>query len=137
MTKKARPWLSLLLALGLLLGLSGAALADHHAVKVAEAPELGKFLTDAKGMTLYWFAKDSQGVSACAGDCLVKWPAYFRAQVAATGGLKAEDFSTITRADGAQQTAYKGKPLYYFFQDKAPGETKGHKVNQVWFVVNP
>ena len=132
-----KPLWPLILALGLTLALSAVVLADHHLVKVAEQPELGKFLTDAKGMALYSFAKDTPGISACSGDCVTKWPLYFREQVAVTPGLKVEDFSTITRADGAKQTAYKGKPLYYFFQDKAPGEVKGHKLNNVWFLINP
>lgn len=135
---KRKPLWPLIVALALTLALSAMVLADHHAVKVAEKPDVGKFITDAKGMTLYWFAKDTPGASACSGDCLTKWPAYFREQVAAADpSLKPGDFTTITRSDGSKQTAYKGKPLYYFFQDQAPGDIKGHKVNNVWFVVAP
>jgi predicted lipoprotein with Yx(FWY)xxD motif len=123
--------------LGLALGLSGLALADNHAVNVKDSPELGKHLVDAKGMTLYWFAKDKAGESACAGDCVAKWPLYYRDKVAAGQGLKAEDFATITRADGAKQTTYRGFPLYYFTPDKAAGEAKGQKMGNVWFVIDP
>jgi predicted lipoprotein with Yx(FWY)xxD motif len=137
MKKFSRILAACALVLGLTLGVSGLALADHHAVNLKDSPELGKYLVDAKGMALYWFNKDKVGESACAGDCVTKWPLYFRESVAAGQGLKAEDFGTITRADGAKQTTYRGYPLYYFFQDKAPGETKGHKVNNVWFVIDP
>jgi predicted lipoprotein with Yx(FWY)xxD motif len=137
MKKQLRVFLACALALGLALGLSGLAAAAHHAVNVKDSPELGKHLVDAKGMTLYWFTKDQAGQSACAGDCLTKWPVYFRDNVAAGQGLKPEDFGTITRADGAKQSTFRGYPLYYFFMDKAAGEAKGHKVNNVWFVIDP
>jgi predicted lipoprotein with Yx(FWY)xxD motif len=137
MRKPLKVLVACALVLGLALGLSGLALADNHAVNVKDSPEHGKYLVDAKGMALYWFNKDKPGASACAGDCLTKWPVYYRDKVAAGQGLKAEDFGTITRADGVKQTTFRGYPLYYFFQDKAPGEAKGHNVNSVWFTIDP
>jgi predicted lipoprotein with Yx(FWY)xxD motif len=116
---------------------AGVALADHHAVKLSEKDGVGKFLTDAGGMTLYTFKKDSPGKSVCVGPCVAKWPPYFRAQVAAPDGVNGQDFATIAREDGAQQTTYKGWPLYYFASDKAPGDLLGQAVGNVWFVANP
>ena len=117
--------------------LAGVALADNHAIKLSEKDGAGKFLTDAKGMTLYVFKKDSPGKSACAGPCVEKWPLYFREKVAVPEGVKAGDFGTITREDGKKQTTYKGWPLYYFAGDKAPGDVKGQGVGNVWYVANP
>ena len=117
--------------------LGGTALADHHAVKVAAAKAGGSYLTDAKGMALYVFKKDAPGKSACAGDCVAKWPLYFREKVGAGGGLKESDFGTITRDDGQKQTTYKGMPLYYFAGDKAANETNGQGVKDVWFLAGP
>ena len=119
------------------LTLGATALADHHTVKVAKNDKLGSYLTDAKGMTLYLFKKDSPGKSACAGDCVAKWPLYFRENVGVSGNLKAGDFGTITREDGQKQTTYKGLPLYYFAADKAPGDTNGQGVRDIWYVVAP
>jgi len=119
------------------LALAGVALADNHATKVAEKAGVGKFLTDAKGMTLYIFKKDSPGKSACAGPCVEKWPLYFREKVAAPDGVKAGDFGTITREDGKKQTTYKGLPLYYFAGDKQSGDVTGQGMGNVWFVANP
>jgi predicted lipoprotein with Yx(FWY)xxD motif len=119
------------------LTLGATALADHHTVKVAKSDKLGSYLTDAKGMTLYLFKKDSPGKSACAGDCVTKWPLYFREKVGVSGNLKEGDFATITREDGQKQTTYKGLPLYYFAADKAPGDTNGQGVRDVWYVVAP
>lgn len=115
----------------------GVAQADHHAVKIAEKEGVGKYLTDAKGMALYWFKKDAPGKSACTGDCVVKWPLYYRESVAPPEGIKAEDFGTITREDGKKQTTFRGYPLYYWFQDSKSGDTSGNKVNNVWFVIDP
>lgn len=119
------------------LALAGAALADNHAIKLSEKDGVGKYFTDAKGMTLYLFRKDSPGKSACEGPCVVKWPLYFREMVAVPEGLNALDFGTITRLDGKRQTTYKGLPLYYFAGDKAPGDVLGQGLGNVWFVVNP
>jgi predicted lipoprotein with Yx(FWY)xxD motif len=113
------------------------AFADNHAVKVASKDKIGSYLTDAKGVTLYIFKKDSPGKSACAGECVAKWPLYYRAQVAATGTLKSADFGSITREDGQKQTTYKGLPLYYFAGDKAAGDTSGQGVRDVWYVAAP
>jgi predicted lipoprotein with Yx(FWY)xxD motif len=120
-----------------ILALATPALADHHTVKIAKNETLGRYLTDAKGMTLYVFKKDSPGKSSCAGDCVTRWPLYFREDVGVAGDLKASDFGTITREDGQKQTTYKGLPLYYFAADKAPGDTKGQAVKDVWFAATP
>lgn len=119
------------------LAFAGTARADHHTVKVAKSEKLGSYLTDAKGMTLYLFKKDSAGKSACAGGCVAKWPIYYREKVGVSGNLKSEDFATISRDDGQKQTTYKGMPLYYFAADKAAGDSTGQGVNDVWFVVAP
>jgi predicted lipoprotein with Yx(FWY)xxD motif len=119
------------------LALAGVALADNHAVKLAEKDGVGKFITDAKGRTLYIFKKDSPGKSACAGPCVEKWPLYFREKVSVPKGLNAGDFGNITREDGKRQTTYKGLPLYYFAGDKAPGDTLGQGLGNVWFAANP
>jgi len=113
------------------------ALAAHNDVKVKTNEKIGIYLTDAKGMTLYQFKKDSPGKSACAGDCLTKWPLYYQEHVAPTGDLKASDFATISREDGKKQTTYKGMPLYYFAGDKAPGDVNGQGARDVWFVAAP
>ena len=61
----------------------------HHEVKTAKGKD-GSHLVDAKGMALYTFKKDSAGKSACAGDCVAKWPIYFQEKVAASGEVKAK-----------------------------------------------
>jgi predicted lipoprotein with Yx(FWY)xxD motif len=120
----------------LALGISSV-MAMHHAVKVQNKEGIGKYFTDTEGKTLYWFKKDAPGKSTCAGPCLEKWPIYYREAVAAPKDIDGKDFATITREDGAKQTTFRGYPLYYWVNDKIPGETNGQSVNGVWFVINP
>ena len=107
------------------------------AVKVASKLGVGRFLTDARGMTLYVFRKDAPGKSACEGPCVAKWPVFFREKVEPSGGPSPSDFGTITRGDGKPQTTYKGLPLYYFADDQAPSDTKGQGFKDVWVVASP
>ena len=51
--------------------------------------------------------------------------------------LNAADFGSITRADGTNQTTWKGWPLYYYASDSAPGQVNGENVQKIWFVVKP
>jgi hypothetical protein len=48
-------------------------------------------------------------------------------------------FGTIKRANGMLQATYKGRPLYTYAGDSAPGQTKGNGLGGIWHVlhVNP
>jgi predicted lipoprotein with Yx(FWY)xxD motif len=88
-------------------------------------------LTGKNGMTLYSFDKDSNGKSACYNQCATIWPP------AAVGDASGKDFGETVRTDGSKQLTYKGKPMYYYINDKKAGDTTGDKVNNVWHVVAP
>ncbi len=93
---------------------------------------LGEVFTDANGMTLYTYDKDTPGKSNCTGLCAVFWPPVMAADTAkSTGG-----FATITRDDGTKQWAYQGKPLYGYLNDAKAGDTSGDGVDGVWHVAN-
>ena len=126
-----------LIAAFVFLAMGKGALAMDHAVQKLTKEGVGSYLADAKGMTLYWFMKDSPGKSACAGPCVEKWPIYFRETVKAGEGLKDGDFGTITREDGKKQSTFRGYPLYYWAGDKAKGYTSARGVNKVWYVIAP
>jgi predicted lipoprotein with Yx(FWY)xxD motif len=54
-------------------------------------------------------------------------------------GVDASKLSTTTRPDGSKQVVYNGWPLYYYDQDKAPGDMKGQAVTSFgapWYVIN-
>ncbi len=114
-----------------LCGLSSLALAADPAKTVDTA--LGKTLADSNGMTLYTFAKDSEGKSACNGPCAQNWPPLMAPASAEPGN----GYTVITRDDGSRQWAYQGKPLYTWIKDTKPGDTTGDGVNQVWHVAKP
>lgn len=106
-------------------------------VRLQTNEKLGKILTDAQGRTLYSFALDVSGQSACSGDCIAKWPVFYKADPSLETGLDPKDFGVITRADGAKQSTYKGWPLYYFQNDAKAGDIKGDSVGGTWFTAKP
>jgi predicted lipoprotein with Yx(FWY)xxD motif len=121
----------------LILAAAAAALAQElpPPLKAAKAGALGTILVGPSGMTLYTFVSDKEdGKSACAGSCARKWPPF---TAAATAPAPRAPLGLITRDDGARQYAWKGKPLYYYADDKKPGDTTGHEVGKSWFVVQP
>lgn len=80
-------------------------------------------LTNAKGLTLYWFALDTSTTSKCNGSCTSFWPP-LKGPVHVTG-IKGT-FGTIKRSDGSVQATFDGHPLYTFKGDKAPGQASGN-----------
>ncbi|MBD0378908.1 hypothetical protein [Paenibacillus sedimenti] len=108
-----------------------------NGISVGTKADLGNFLTDANGMALYYYDKDTKGVSNCSGKCLEKWPLFYAEHLSAPTGVNQADFGTIIRADGKKQTTYKGFPLYYWVDDKKMGDTLGQNVGNVWFVIDP
>jgi predicted lipoprotein with Yx(FWY)xxD motif len=94
---------------------------------------VGTVLTDANGMTLYTFDKDSDGVSACYDQCAANWPPL----TAPADAAAEDDFKPIARTDGSMQWTYYGKPLYLWVKDTNPGDVTGDGVGGVWHVAKP
>ena len=93
-------------------------------------------LTNQAGMTLYTFDRDTagSGKSVCNGPCLGLWPAFSASADAKSSG----DWTVVTRDDGAQQWAYKGKPLYTFSKDAKAGDKTGDGFNNnIWHTAKP
>ena len=118
-------------------GASNAAAAGDLVMLRANGAH-GSMLTDAKGMTLYVFDKDSKDMSTCSGDCLTKWPPFTAVSAAAAmksaAGITGK-LGTIKRADGKFQVTINGMPLYHYYEDEQPGDTKGQAVGDVWWLV--
>jgi len=121
----------------LVLVFAGLARAEGDTPQIKQKEVIGNYLADGKGMTLYYFKKDQKDKNSCTGPCLEKWPVYHGGQIQAPRGSDGKDFGEFTRADGKKQSTFKGWPLYYFAGDKAPGDTKGQGVKDVWYVINP
>jgi predicted lipoprotein with Yx(FWY)xxD motif len=95
-------------------------------------------LTNAQGLTLYYFTADSATQSACSGSCAQMWPPLLStgsggptSSTSLTGKL-----SVQTDANGSQ-IEYNGHPLYIFSGDTAPGQTNGEGLFGMWFVATP
>ena len=101
--------------------------------KVAQTKR-GLVLVDPKGMTLYYFDRDTTGDSStCEGKCTEKF-----APLAAPNNAKASgDFTLITRSDGSKMWAYRYRPLYTSPADKAPGDANGTATTLQWRIARP
>ena len=102
---------------------------------------LGRIVVDSKGRTLYAFARDKNGRSACSGTCATYWPPLLTSgKVRAGHGVKASLLGTTKRGDGKLQVTYNRHPLYTFKLDKKAGQTNGEGLNDfggVWEALSP
>jgi predicted lipoprotein with Yx(FWY)xxD motif len=92
-------------------------------------------LTNATGMTLYYFKPDTATTSACTDGCATTWP-----PLLATGSGNPTSAATlpgtltaVTTANG-NQVEYNGHPLYTYSGDTAAGQTNGEGLFGKWFV---
>lgn len=105
-------------------------------IKVYNAPKLGDILIDDNGMTLYIFVPDDKGSSTCYDACAALWPPFILSPDQ-TLPLSNSHLGVTRRKDNSQQLTYDGWPLYYYSQDKKPGDVKGQGMKDRWYVVNP
>jgi predicted lipoprotein with Yx(FWY)xxD motif len=131
------------LALAGVLALSTVALTPALVQAQDDAPpvstasdDLGTYLVDSAGMTLYYFVPDGPGMSVCEGQCLENWPPLNVEEGAEPTGDDSVSgtLGVITATDGSVQVTYRGRPLYLFVGDAAAGDTNGQGLNDVWFV---
>lgn len=123
--------------LSVFLFLAAALHAESFTVRTVDVPTLGAVLTDAKGMTLYIFGDDKPEMSNCYGDCTTTWPPLLTNKAPTLAPGIPGKLRTILRKDGKQQVTYDGRPLYYYSDDKSPGEARGHGLENKWSVVVP
>jgi len=121
--------------LALILGPCTAQAASSHAAKslvisTAKNSTLGTILVSRT--TVYTLQSNG---TACAAACLKYWPEVLLpkgvTKATAGSGVGAAKLGTIKRAGGALQVSYAGKPLYWFFKDKSPGQVNGD-VTDTW-----
>ena len=107
-------------------------------IKTTSATVNGKsvtILTNAQGMTLYYFKPDTATKSACTGSCASNWPplVFTGSGSPASATALPGTLSVVTDTHG-QQLEYNGHLLYRFSGDTAPGQTHGEGIKGVWFV---
>lgn len=102
---------------------------------VAETAEYGPFIADAEGRALYLLEADSEGTSNCYDACAEVWPPYLAESGNPTAGdpaVQAGLISTFERSDGTTQISYGGHALYYYEDDRGPGQATGQDVTDEW-----
>jgi predicted lipoprotein with Yx(FWY)xxD motif len=127
--------------IGFLVAGSVARSATETNVTVAlRKTALGPILVNSKGRTLYMFAKDRNGKSACNGGCPRFWPPLLsQGKPTAGPGLKPSLLGTTTRSNGSRQVTYNKRPLYTYVLDKRAGQTKGEGISAFgarWYAVS-
>lgn len=117
---------------------SGPTAAAAVGLKTASS-SAGTIVVDANGMSVYFFTKDvkDSGTSACKGACLTMWPPVTSTAATPTAEGVSGTLGTIATPDGAKQVTLNGLPLYYYAQDKKPGDILGQGVSDVWYLADP
>jgi predicted lipoprotein with Yx(FWY)xxD motif len=114
-----------------------------HTVELNATPsaEIGTYVTDGAGRTLYRFDNDSATPprSTCNNDCAAAWPPLL---IKSPGkiypnGINPKIIGYVERADHTCQVTINGHPVYYFVTDTRPGDIDGQGVNGTWFAVSP
>ena len=107
----------------------------------AKDTKLGKILVDEEGHVLYLFEADKSTQSTCSGACAAAWPPVVTTgKPVAEQGAEAAKLGTTSRSDGKTQVTYAGHPLYYYAEDKQPGQANGQgskAFGAEWYVVGP
>ncbi len=79
-------------------------------------------------MPLYVFGGDEHLKSNCDHVCALVWPV-IRAEANDTA---VGEWTAIDRPDGTRQWAYKGRPVYMFYNDE-PGQPRGAGLLEGWY----
>ncbi|GIE99312.1 hypothetical protein [Paractinoplanes rishiriensis] len=110
-------------------------------LNAVENEQIGTYVTDGAGRTLYRFDKDKANPpkSNCNGDCAKAWPPLL---IKSPGkiypkGIDPKLIGYVERKDGTCQVTIDGWPVYYFISDNEPGDLNGQGVNGAWFAIAP
>lgn len=99
-----------------------AATAGAYTIDTSYDGEVGVYLIDEDGLTLYYYDGDDPKKSNVDHD---DWdPFYSSEDIDLPSDLDRDDFDTITRDDGRDQTTYKDWPLY-LYSNSDPGDVSG------------
>lgn len=117
------------LALSVVAITSTGAVTSHSLKKVVistlKTSQFGTILVSGK--TVY---KLKPSTTACTSACLKIWPELLLpvgvTKATAGTGVNAAKLGTVMRAGGRLQVTYAGLALYWFVNDKVPGQVKGN-----------
>ena len=95
-------------------------------------------LTNAQGITLYYFTPDTATRAACTGTCAGIWPPLlFTGTGSPTSATSLSGTLSVVTDDNGQQVEYNGHLLYTYSKDTAPDQTNGEGIKGKWFVATP
>lgn len=95
------------------------------------------YLTDAEGRSLYIYLRDAPNESSCYDQCAVNWPPLLVGGEPIAGpGVVASLLGTTQRSDGSVQLTFNGWPLYHHARDLSFGQTFGHGLGDIFYLIN-
>ena len=124
------------------LGVGAAWAVTAPIIKSSKNASLGPIVVNAAGLTLYAASSERNGKLTCTGNCVYFWfPVIWKGKGKPTlgPGLSAAKIGTIKRANGALQVTYNKLPLYRYYLDRKPGQTKGQGVKDpagTWYAIS-
>ncbi|MFF6829810.1 hypothetical protein [Streptomyces longwoodensis] len=116
----------------------GMGMVSTNMLMAKKMSGMGTVVTDAKGWTLYRYAKDqaSPSMSMCTDSCAQTWMPVMADGSVQAMGLQAKA-GTVTRSDGMKQVTLAGWPLYRYMGDTKAGEMNGQGKSGAWYAVTP
>jgi predicted lipoprotein with Yx(FWY)xxD motif len=84
-------------------------------------------MADQHGFTLYAFSADQPRRSQCTKECARRWRPVVSSggKPQAGAGVNLPSIGSMLRDDGSFQVTFNDVPLYYFVDDKKPGDENG------------
>lgn len=116
----------------------------HIVTNYGSSQEHGKYLTDTKGMTLYFLSTNSTSEKACDYRCLKYWKPFIT-DLVKNGDVSfmskkynlGNKISIVKRSDGLFQYAHDDNLLYRFVGDEKNGDMVGlNYPDKNWKLVN-
>lgn len=140
-----RVTLRLLIGIGTLLVAVMSALAASQSsrdallrISIDSTPEVGQFLVDGDGFTLYGKSSSAVSEDLCVGDCLDTWqPALVTDVIGFDSGVSLNLIGTLELSESATQVTYNGIPLFRYIDDLEPGQRNGQGIDEHWTLVSP
>ncbi len=115
--------------------------ATTFTVQTAQASVNGKtttILTNAQGLTLYYFTPDTASKTVCTGSCAQTWPPLlFTGTGKPTASTALPGEVEVYKNANGNQVIYNDHPLYSYSGDSAAGQTSGEGLFGKWFVATP
>jgi predicted lipoprotein with Yx(FWY)xxD motif len=113
------------------LAVIGAGAATSSDVSTSQNAKYGTILVSGK--TVYTLKASKV---PCRVQCLKFWPEVLLPKGVTTTtagpGVNAASLGSVRGNGGSRQVTYRGKRLYYFFKDTAPGQVNGNNLTTPW-----